>query len=157
MQLDHVTIRTRDIAGTREFFRAVFGLEVGHRPAAVHGIPGCWMYAEGQALVHLIGSQGHGVDRAAEVEHPAELVLGHLLRDQLEDGRTLPGRHERHAEAVGGEVIDVDFLECPYDAQGRDSVERALRKNPMPYAGFESVFMRKVELILCYPEESCKP
>lgn len=60
-------------------------------------------------------------------------------------------------QIVGGEVIDVDFLECPYDAQGRDSVERALRKNPMPYAGFESVFMRKVELILCYPEESCKP
>lgn len=63
----------------------------------------------------------------------------------------------RFTQIVGGEVIDVDFLECPYDAQGRDSVERALRKNPMPYSGFESVYQRQITLTLCYPEESCKP
>lgn len=63
----------------------------------------------------------------------------------------------RFTQIVGGEVIDVDFLECPYDALGRDSVERALRKNPMPYSGFESVYQRQITLTLCYPEESCKP
>lgn len=62
----------------------------------------------------------------------------------------------RFTQIVGGEVIDVDFLECPYDAQGRDSVERALRKNPMPYSGFESVYQRQITLTLCYPEESCQ-
>jgi colicin import membrane protein len=56
----------------------------------------------------------------------------------------------------GGEVINVEFIDCPYDAQGRDSVERALRKNPMPYSGFESVFWRKPTLTLCYPEEVCQ-
>lgn len=55
MQLDHVTIRTRDITATRDFFRAVFDLEVGERPQALRGIPGCWMYSDGQPLVHIIG------------------------------------------------------------------------------------------------------
>lgn len=63
----------------------------------------------------------------------------------------------RFTQIVGGEVLDVDFLDCPYDTQGRDSVERALRKNPMPYSGFESVYQRQITLTLCYPEESCKP
>lgn len=55
----------------------------------------------------------------------------------------------------GGDVIDVRFQQCPFDAQGRESVERALKKTPMPYAGFESVFSREVSLTLCYPQEAC--
>ena len=56
----------------------------------------------------------------------------------------------------GGEVIDVAFLSCPLDAQGRESIERALYKSPMPYAGFEAVFQRKVTLTFCYPDEVCR-
>lgn len=56
----------------------------------------------------------------------------------------------------GGEVIEVRFLACPLDAQGRESVERALYKTPMPFAGFESVFQRKVILTFCYPDEVCQ-
>lgn len=56
----------------------------------------------------------------------------------------------------GGEVIDVAFLRCPFDAQGRESVERALRRSPMPYEEFKSVFQRKVQLTFCYPEEACR-
>lgn len=56
----------------------------------------------------------------------------------------------------GGEVIDVDFLSCPLNAAGRESIERALYKSPMPYAGFESVFQRKVTLLFCYPDEVCQ-
>ncbi len=55
----------------------------------------------------------------------------------------------------GGEVINVEFRQCAYDAQGRESVERALRKTPMPYSGFEPVFARNVTLTLCHPEEAC--
>lgn len=70
MRLDHVTIRTRDIAATRDFFREVFELEEGLRPAAIRRIPGTWLYWEGQPLVHVIGSQGHGFDQAAEaIDH----------------------------------------------------------------------------------------
>lgn len=56
----------------------------------------------------------------------------------------------------GGEVINVEFISCPYDAQGKEFVDRALRKAPMPYSGFESVFLRTVELTFCYPREECE-
>jgi len=56
----------------------------------------------------------------------------------------------------GGEVIDVRFLACPLDGPGRESVERALFKSPMPFAGFEQVFQRKVILTFCYPDEVCQ-
>ena len=57
MHLDHVTIRTGDIAGTRAFFETVFDLTVGERPAAIRRIPGYWLYADGKPIVHIIGSQ----------------------------------------------------------------------------------------------------
>ena len=46
----------------------------------------------------------------------------------------------------GGEVMSVEFdAACPYDAQGRRSVEAAVRAaEPLPYAGFESVFNRRL-------------
>lgn len=48
----------------------------------------------------------------------------------------------------GGEVMNVEFdASCPYDAQGRRSVEAAVRAaEPLPYAGFESVFNRRLNL-----------
>jgi colicin import membrane protein len=62
----------------------------------------------------------------------------------------------RFTQIPGGEIINVEFMKCPYDAEGREFVERALKKAPMPYAGFETVFMRQVELSFCYPREDCE-
>jgi colicin import membrane protein len=62
----------------------------------------------------------------------------------------------RFQQIPGGEVINVEFMDCPYDAQGRESVERALRKTPMPYSGFELVFESKVNLTFCHPQEACQ-
>ena len=62
----------------------------------------------------------------------------------------------RFTQIPGGEVINVEFISCPYDAQGQEFVDRALRKTPMPYSGFEPVFLRKVELTFCYPREDCE-
>lgn len=61
----------------------------------------------------------------------------------------------RLTQIPGGEVIDVTYLNCPFDAAARDSVDRALRKTPMPYSGFEPVFTRQVEIDFCYPKEAC--
>ena len=63
----------------------------------------------------------------------------------------------RFTQITGGEVINVEFIDCPYDAEGRESVDRALRKTPMPYSGFEPVFARLVTLNFCYPREECAP
>ncbi|MFS8063819.1 MAG: cell envelope integrity protein TolA [Luteimonas sp.] len=48
----------------------------------------------------------------------------------------------------GGEVIDVQVAaSCPYDELGRRSVEAAvLKAQPLPYAGFEAVFSRNLNL-----------
>jgi colicin import membrane protein len=48
----------------------------------------------------------------------------------------------------GGEVVDVEVsASCPYDELGRRSVEAAvLKAQPLPYAGFEAVFRRNLNL-----------
>ncbi|MFT4178668.1 MAG: cell envelope integrity protein TolA [Thermomonas sp.] len=48
----------------------------------------------------------------------------------------------------GGDVQDVTVSpSCPFDALGRESVERAvLKASPLPYAGFELVFARELDL-----------
>ncbi len=48
----------------------------------------------------------------------------------------------------GGEVVDVTVSpSCPFDELGRQSVERAILKaSPLPYAGFEDVFNRNLDL-----------
>ena len=54
----------------------------------------------------------------------------------------------RIRQIPGGEVIDVEVSpSCPYDDLGRRSVEAAvLKAQPLPYAGFESVFSRNLNL-----------
>lgn len=48
----------------------------------------------------------------------------------------------------GGEVVSAEVdPSCPYDAQGRRSVEAAvLKAQPLPYVGFEAVFQRNLTL-----------
>jgi glyoxylase I family protein len=86
MKLDHVTIRTRDLQTARSFFLKVFDLEEGERPLAVQRIPGHWLYSEGHPLVHIIGAQGYGIDRAAEaIDHVGLRMEGYAdLRNKLD-------------------------------------------------------------------------
>jgi catechol 2,3-dioxygenase-like lactoylglutathione lyase family enzyme len=87
MKLDHVTIRTRDLQATRNFFLSVFDLREGERPLAIQRrIPGHWLYSEGHPLVHIIGSQGSGFDRAAEaIDHVGFRMQGYAaFREKLD-------------------------------------------------------------------------
>ncbi len=86
MKLDHVTIRTRDLQTARSFFLKVFDLEEGERPLAVQRIPGHWLYSEGHPLVHIIGAQGDGIDRAAEaIDHVGLRMEGYAdFRNKLD-------------------------------------------------------------------------
>lgn len=78
MQLDHVTIRTRNIEATRDFFVNVFEMTPGERPELIRRIPGCWLYSEGQPLVHIIGAFVDGADRAAEaIDHVGFRLTGY--------------------------------------------------------------------------------
>lgn len=55
----------------------------------------------------------------------------------------------------GGEVLDVAFESCPFDGALRETVERAVRRDKLPYAGYETVFARRVRVTFCTPQELC--
>lgn len=51
--LDHFSIRTADVPGTRDFYVRVLGLRDGERPP--FKFPGAWLYSGDKAVIHLIG------------------------------------------------------------------------------------------------------
>lgn len=130
MRIDHVTIRTRDIAGTSGFFRDVFALEEGERPESIRRIPGTWLYSEGLPLVHIIGSHGFGMDRAAEaIDHVGlrlEDYSGFRARlDRLGirySTMDLADIHERRIflRAPGGPLLEAVFSEPVTEVASRD-------------------------------------
>ncbi len=70
MFIDHVTLRTRDLSGTRDFMMQVFDLQERPRPIEIGGIPGHWLYSDDQPLVHIVESHGAGLFRVAEfIDH----------------------------------------------------------------------------------------
>jgi catechol 2,3-dioxygenase-like lactoylglutathione lyase family enzyme len=68
--LDHATLRTHDLEGTKLFLEAVLALKPGYRPA--FDFPGYWLYADDAPIVHLIPGHGGLVDRSGEtIDHVA--------------------------------------------------------------------------------------
>ena len=122
MKLDHVTIRTRDLPATRDFFLKVFDLTEGERPLAIQRrIPGHWLYSEAHPLVHIIGSQGQGSDRAAEaIDHVGFRMDGYAdFRNKLDQlgirysTMDLADLEERRLffRAPGGPLLEAVFSE----------------------------------------------
>jgi catechol 2,3-dioxygenase-like lactoylglutathione lyase family enzyme len=64
--LDHINIRTADLAATRALFVDVLGLSEGWRPP--FPFPGAWLYAGDKDVVHLV-----------EVDRPAAESAGSSL------------------------------------------------------------------------------
>jgi catechol 2,3-dioxygenase-like lactoylglutathione lyase family enzyme len=65
MILDHVTLRTADLEGTRAFIEAALDLKVGYRPP--FSFPGYWLYAGDEPIVHLLPGRAGPVDRHGEM------------------------------------------------------------------------------------------
>ena len=121
MNLDHITIRTRDLPATRSFFLTVFGLEEGQRPLAIRRIPGHWLYSEGRPLIHIIGSQEYGIGRPAEaIDHVGLRLEGYAdFRKKLDrlgihySPMDLADIQERRLffHAPGGPLLEAAFSE----------------------------------------------
>jgi catechol 2,3-dioxygenase-like lactoylglutathione lyase family enzyme len=69
--LDHVNIRTRQLADTVRFYQDVLGLESGDRPNFT--FPGAWMYSEGKPVVHLVD-----ISPTDEPQKPDSGVVHHV-------------------------------------------------------------------------------
>ena len=71
MKLDHVTIVTADLESVRRFLCSIVGLREGSRPP--FGFDGHWLYANGQPVIHLIGSAPAPSARrsSARIDHVA--------------------------------------------------------------------------------------
>ena len=66
--LDHVNIRTTDLARTRAFFTDVLGLTVGWRPDFPFG--GAWLYAGESDVVHLVEVASAGAaSKGSSLDH----------------------------------------------------------------------------------------
>jgi colicin import membrane protein len=63
----------------------------------------------------------------------------------------------RIVQIPGGEVISASIVgTCNADDLTRRSVEAAVqRASPLPYRGFETVFVRSIDFNFCYPETLC--
>lgn len=51
-ELNHVTVRTKNLEATRDFYQQVLGMAVGFRPDL--GFPGYWLYVGKTPAVHLV-------------------------------------------------------------------------------------------------------
>jgi catechol 2,3-dioxygenase-like lactoylglutathione lyase family enzyme len=60
--LDHINIRTSDLAATRAFLVDVLGLVEGWRPP--FPFPGAWLYAGDKDVVHLVEVETPAADSA---------------------------------------------------------------------------------------------
>jgi catechol 2,3-dioxygenase-like lactoylglutathione lyase family enzyme len=72
--INHFTVLTDDVAATVRFYGDLLGLVEGPRPAL--GFPGAWLYAGGQAVLHVVGGRPRSELRAGAIDHMAFSASG---------------------------------------------------------------------------------
>jgi len=117
-KLDHVNIRTENLAGQIDFHERIMGLSQGPRPG--FDFPGAWMYAGDQAVVHLVGTAARPRDYQVDqrLEHYAMSATGlgdflaHLRRHKIAYYcRVLPdfGIRQVNIHDPDGNHLHIDF------------------------------------------------
>jgi len=77
--MNHFTILTDDVPRTVEFYGRLLGLRDGPRPDL--GFPGAWMYAAGEAILHIVGGKSREYLHAGVIDHMA--FTAHGLADTI--------------------------------------------------------------------------
>ena len=71
--MNHFNVLTDDVEATRRFYVGILGLTEGERPPL--GFPGLWLYAGGQAILHVSGNRMPR-ERAGVIDHIAFSTTG---------------------------------------------------------------------------------
>lgn len=103
--LDHVNIRTADLARSIAFYRDVLGMEQGWRPAFQFN--GAWMYLDGNAFVHLVEVQAEPTPgNALSLEH-----FAFMAEDMVEFVAVLKARDipYRPVDVPGTTITQINF------------------------------------------------
>jgi catechol 2,3-dioxygenase-like lactoylglutathione lyase family enzyme len=72
--MNHFTILTDDVPRTVAFYADLLGLADGPRPDL--GFPGAWMYAGGQAVLHVVGGRSKDALKPGVIDHVAFSATG---------------------------------------------------------------------------------
>lgn len=97
-QLNHVTVRTQDMEGTKDFYEKVLGLKAGWRPPLA--FPGYWLYCGEQPVVHLVPDSG-AIGAGANGEHTGNFDHVAFLGQDF-------GKMRRHFTSLGIRFEDRD-------------------------------------------------
>jgi catechol 2,3-dioxygenase-like lactoylglutathione lyase family enzyme len=115
-RLDHVTIRTANLAAMTTYYQDVVGLHAGERPPFSFG--GAWLYLGERAVVHLVEADAAPVEVVTGIEHFAFRATGlasftRRLESHGVDYRlgTVPGFGIRqvHFRDPDGNHVEVGF------------------------------------------------
>jgi catechol 2,3-dioxygenase-like lactoylglutathione lyase family enzyme len=88
-RMDHFTIVTDRLDETLAFY-ALLGLHAGNRPD--FGLPGAWLYAAEQPILHVIGVTHMPEPRRGALDHMAYRAQGLLATAQLLEERGIAHR-----------------------------------------------------------------
>jgi catechol 2,3-dioxygenase-like lactoylglutathione lyase family enzyme len=67
--MNHVTVLTDDVDRTVAFYGEFLGLAPGYRPDL--GFPGAWLYADGAAILHIVGGRKRDELKPGVIDHMA--------------------------------------------------------------------------------------
>ena len=114
--MNHFTVLTSDLDVTRAFYIDLLGLTEGFRPDL--GFPGAWLYAGGEAILHIIAGRGLPVERRGVIDHMAfsardlRAVAARLAERNIQyDLRRLPstGSWQLFCFDPSGARVELDF------------------------------------------------
>ncbi len=114
--MNHFTILTDDVDATVAFYGELLGLAPGARPPL--GFPGAWLYAEDQAILHVIGGRPRVELKAGVIDHMAFTANGLAptiakleARGLTYDCRRLPdrGTWQLFFHDPNGARVEMDF------------------------------------------------
>ncbi len=69
LAMNHFTVLAEDLERSLDFYVGLLGLEPGPRPEL--GFPGAWLYASGQAVLHIVAGRPMPEPRGGVIDHMA--------------------------------------------------------------------------------------
>ncbi|MEO8629003.1 MAG: VOC family protein [Betaproteobacteria bacterium] len=67
--MNHFTVLTENLESSKRFYMDLFGLTEGFRPDL--GFPGAWLYADKQAVLHVVAGRPLPIDPRGVLDHMA--------------------------------------------------------------------------------------